>query len=168
MPKKRGRPKKNEDAADGDASAPPPKRPKPASRRGRDDEAEGANAIADTLPSKKAKAVSKKSRKAQDLDAEPEPETESLKVKKGRGKGKIADTKELNDIAALKEESSGHDAAPPTPRGRKQPTQKTAGLQEFQSASEEGGTGPESGAFENKPKSQKVRKKPNAADVVVK
>lgn len=120
------------------------------------------------MPSKKAKAVSKNSRKAKDVDAEPELGTEVPKVKKGRGKGKIAETKKINDIAALKEESSDHDVTPPTPKGRKFPIPKTAGLQEFQSASEEGGTGPESDAFENKPKSQKARKKPNAADVVVK
>ncbi|MCJ1426298.1 hypothetical protein MMC29_004201 [Sticta canariensis] len=168
-PKKRGRPMKNQDADDDDAGAPTPKRPKPASRRGRDDEAEGANANADTLPPKKTKAVSKKSKKAKDVDAEPELGTEVPKVKKGRrGKGKIAESTKINDIAAPKEEISGHDVAPPTTKGRKQPIPKTAGLQEFQSASEEGGTGPESDAFENKSKSQKVRKKPNAADVVVK
>lgn len=165
VPKKRGR-KKIEDAGDAGASAPPPKKPKPAPRRDKDDEAEDANT--NTLPPKKARATSKKTKKAKDSDAEPELENEAPKVKKGRGKGKNAEAKQISDVVALKEGSHGDDAAPPSPTKKKQPTRKTAGLQKFKSAPEEEGTDSESKAFENEPKIQKARKKPNDPDSVVK
>lgn len=69
---------------------------------------------------------------------------------------------------ALKEESSDHDAAPPSPTRRKQPDRKAAGLQMFESESEEDNTVPESDAFDKKTKSQEARKKPNDPDAVAK
>lgn len=95
-------------------------------------------------------------------------ETEAPKVKKGRGKGKNAENKQVSDIVAFKEESSDHDAVPPSPTRRKQPGRKTAGLQKFESESEEDNTVPESDAFEKRTKSQEARKNPNDPDAVVK
>lgn len=120
------------------------------------------------MPPKNGKAISKKTEKAKDGDAEPGLELEAPKVKKGRGKGMKAEIEKPSDTVPFKEESSDHDTDLPSPTRKKRTPRKTAGLQKFKSESQEGGSDPESDSFENKPKSQKARKKPNDPNAVVK
>lgn len=160
--KKRGRPKKNEDANDVEADGPPPKKSKPASARGKITKAE--NVDADELPPKTV-TTSKKAKKVVADNAGGGSEDEEPKPKKSRARGKKADVKQSTDLSEVKEEKNDYCAASAPPAQSKS-KRKVATSKKVKS--EEGESLDESEAVEDKPKAKKGQKPATAVGDVLK